>query len=109
MDASVAVGGVAGLAFDAEDLVADGDLVLGSDGALIDPGCRVQDAFGIEVVDGEAAVAGHGGGVERVVVEVVFDDEGLADVFADELEGVHGAESYEADDECEGRGACGAG
>ncbi len=92
MDASIAVGGVAGLALDAEDLAADGDLVVGGDGALIDPGCRVQDAFGVEVVDGEASVAGHGCGVERVVVEVVLDHEGLANVFAYELEGVHGAE-----------------
>ena len=101
MDAAVAVGGVAGLALDAEDLVADGDLVVGGDGALVDPGSRVEDADGVEVVDGEASVAGHGGGVERVVVEIIFDDEGLAHVFADELKGVHRAEGDEADDEGE--------
>ena len=103
MDASIAVGGVAGLALDAEDFVADGDLVVGGDGALVDPGGGVEDADGVEVVDGEAAVAGHGGGVEGVVVEIVFDDEGLANVFANELEGVHGTESDEADDEGEGQ------
>ena len=103
MDPSIAVGRVAGLAFDAEDFVADGDLVIGGDGALIDPCGGVEDADGVEVVDGEAAIARHGIGVEGVVVKIVFDDEGLADVFADKLERVHGAESDEAYHESEGQ------
>ena len=101
VDASVAVGGVAGLAFNAEDLVADGDLVVGGEGALVYPGSRVKDTVGVDVVDSEAAIARHSCGVDGVVVEIIFNHEGFANIFTDELEGVHCAESDKADDERE--------